>query len=103
MAVYQSALKLMYVDKFLERIRDLFAEHYSPRTYSYPTFEGHFKRELTKAEQRTEIRLKPKQPVAGNLVKRKVDLPKLVMTGYWESSQGKLNACSRFKRMASIS
>lgn len=71
-AVYQSALKLMYVDNLLEKIKGLFAEEYSPRRFSYPDFEGHFKRELEKAEQASESRIKPSQPVQGNLTNRKV-------------------------------
>ena len=73
-AVYQNALKLMYVDKLLQRVKDLFAVHYSPKKYSYPEFEGHFKRELELAEQASETRLKPRQQVQGNLTNRKVDL-----------------------------
>ena len=63
----------MYVDVLLERIRDLFSAQYSPKKFSYPAFEGPFKRELEKAEQRTESRLKPSQHLAnGNLTNRKV-------------------------------
>ena len=74
-AVYQSALKLMYVDKLLQRIKNIFAEQYSPKKFSYVDFEGHFKRELEKAEQIPDTRLKPQQPVQGSLTNRKVSPP----------------------------
>ena len=50
-AVYQSALKLMYVDKLLERVRSLFVDQYKPNKYEYVTFDGVFKKELEKAEK----------------------------------------------------
>ena len=71
-AVYQSALKLMYVDKLLQRVKSLFAEQYSPKKFSYVDFEGQFKRELEKAEQVSDTRLKAQQPLQGNLTNRKV-------------------------------
>lgn len=71
-AVYQSALKLMYVDKLLQRVKSLFAEQYSPKKFSYVDFEGQFKRELEKAEQVSDSRLKAQQPLQGNLTNRKV-------------------------------
>lgn len=73
-AVYQSALKLMYVDKLLQRVKSIFSEQYSPKKFSYANFEGQFKRELEKAEQISETRLKPQQPVQGNLTNRKVHI-----------------------------
>ena len=51
-AVYQSALKLTYVDGLLARVKEVFADNYHPKSYDYITFESSFKRELDKAEQR---------------------------------------------------
>ena len=65
----------MYVDKLLQRVKNIFAEQYSPQKFSYVDFEGQFKRELEKAEQIAETRLKPHQPVQGNLTNRKVYSP----------------------------
>lgn len=73
-AVYQNALKLMYVEKLLQRVKDIFADQYSPRKYSYPEFEGQFKRELEKAEQTHDVRSRPQQASQGNLTQRKVSL-----------------------------
>lgn len=72
MAVYQSALKLLYVDKLLERVRDVFSKHYTPKKYDYVAFEAAFKRELAKAEQKVELRPKQPQQQQGNLTQRKV-------------------------------
>ena len=62
----------MYVDKLLQRIKSIFAEQYSPKKFSYVTFEGQFKRELEKAEQVSDTRPKAQQPLQGNLTNRKV-------------------------------
>jgi hypothetical protein len=71
-AVYQNTLKLMYVDKLLARVKELFSKQFSPKKYDYHMFEAHFKRELEKAEQKAESRRRPQQFVQGNLTQRKV-------------------------------
>lgn len=71
-AVYQNTLKLMYVDKLLARVKELFSKQFSPKKYDYRMFEGQFKRELEKAEQRADMRQRPQQSAQGNLTQRKV-------------------------------
>lgn len=41
-AVYQKALKLLYVDELLERAARAFAPRYRPGVYSYPEFDPQF-------------------------------------------------------------
>jgi len=74
-AVYQNTLKLMYVDKLLARVKELFSKEFSPKKYEYHMFEAQFKRELEKSEQRAESRQRPQQSVQGNLAQRKVACP----------------------------
>ena len=74
-AVYQHTLKLLYVDKLLARVKELFSKQYSPKKYDYHTFEGQFKKELEKAEQRADTRQRmQQQPMQGNLTHRKVPM-----------------------------
>jgi signal recognition particle receptor subunit alpha len=49
-AVYQRALKLLYVDDLLERVKQEFAVHYKPNVYDYKQFEKTFQRLLKEAE-----------------------------------------------------
>ena len=42
-AVYQRALKLLYVDALLERVRADFSRQYSPKRYDYASFEELFR------------------------------------------------------------
>lgn len=71
-AVYQSALKLAYVERLLERVKHLFEEEYTPNKFDYALFEATFRKELEKAEKATEIRPKAINPANGNLIHRKV-------------------------------
>lgn len=41
-AVYQKALKLLYVDELLERANKAFSPHYRPGCYAYPEFDAGF-------------------------------------------------------------
>lgn len=70
-AVYQSALKLLYVEELLQRTKAVFSQHYTPKQYDYAAFEGAFKRELEKAETR-DFAPRPVKQAQGNLVQRKV-------------------------------
>ena len=71
-AVYQSALKLAYVDRLLEKVKGIFTEEYSPKKYEYSSFEVAFKRELAKAEKAAEIRPNAMNGTHGNIVNGKV-------------------------------
>ena len=42
-AVYQRALKLLYVDALLQRVRADFAQQYAPKRYDYASFEELFR------------------------------------------------------------
>ena len=77
-AVYQSALKLLYVDKLLERVRELFAEQYTPKEYDYVAFETAFKKELERAEKYADPRSRPGNRLQGNLTHRKVERARVV-------------------------
>eukprot|EP00891_Asterochloris_glomerata_P006558 jgi/Astpho2/6558/e_gw1.00099.7.1_t len=52
-AVYQRALKLLYVDDLLERVKEDFKGHYKPDVYDYKQFEETFQRLLKEAEDST--------------------------------------------------
>jgi hypothetical protein len=41
-AVYQKALKLLYVDELLERANRAFSPRYSPDCFAYPEFDATF-------------------------------------------------------------
>lgn len=41
-AVYQKALKLLYVDELLERMNRAFAPRYKPGCFEYPDFDATF-------------------------------------------------------------
>lgn len=41
-AVYQKALKLLYVDELLERVNKAFAPRYKPGVFEYPEFDATF-------------------------------------------------------------
>lgn len=41
-AVYQKALKLLYVDELLERLNRAFSTRYSPGCFEYPEFDATF-------------------------------------------------------------
>jgi len=90
-AVYQNTLKLMYVDKLLARVKELFSKQFSPKKYDYRMFEGQFKRELEKAEQRADMRQRPQQSAQGNLTQRKGggrSNGSLALAGQESSSEG---------------
>ena len=42
-AVYQRALKLLYVDALLQRVKADFAQQYAPKRYDYASFEELFR------------------------------------------------------------
>lgn len=42
MAVYQKALKLLYVDELLERVNKAFAPRFKPGVFEYPEFDASF-------------------------------------------------------------
>lgn len=41
-AVYQKALKLLYVDELLERANKAFAPRFRPGVFEYPEFDAQF-------------------------------------------------------------
>lgn len=58
-AVYQRALKLLYVDNLLEAVKQEFADSYfKPKQYDYPKFEATYKRLLAEAEARADAALR---------------------------------------------
>lgn len=58
-AVYQRALKLLYVDELLEAVKQEFATtQYKAKQYDYPKFEASFKRMLAEAEARADAAVK---------------------------------------------
>ena len=46
-AVYQRALKLLYVDALLQRVKADFAQQYAPKRYDYASFEELFRCRLS--------------------------------------------------------
>lgn len=58
-AVYQRALKLLYVDNLLEAVKQEFADSYfKPKQYDYPKFEATYMRLLAEAEARADAALR---------------------------------------------
>ncbi len=73
-AVYQRALKLLYVDDLLERMKAEFPKHYQVKCYNYPAFTDSFEKaraELEAAADASKRGVQPKPPLH-----RKVSLPK---------------------------
>jgi signal recognition particle receptor subunit alpha len=58
-AVYQRALKLLYVDELLERVTKSFAPKYSPDCFSYPEFDASFQRLLRECEAKADASRRP--------------------------------------------
>lgn len=58
-AVYQRALKLMYVDALLERVRADFSVHYNAGRFNYATFDENFRSALREAEAQADAARKP--------------------------------------------
>ncbi len=54
MAVYQRALKLLYVDELLARMKAEFPAHYKPKHYDYPAFTDAFERARAELEASAE-------------------------------------------------
>ena len=75
-AVYQRALKLLYVDELLARLKAEFPAHYKPKQFDYPAFTDAFERARAELEAGAEAagRHRGQQaPRAG--IGRKVRLP----------------------------
>ena len=53
-AVYQRALKLLYVDELLARLKAEFPAHYKPKRYDYPAFTDAFERARAELEAGAE-------------------------------------------------
>ncbi len=71
-AVYQRALKLLYVDELLERMKAEFPKHYQPKCFDYPAFTDSFEKaraELEGAADANKRGVQPKPPLP-----RKVNL-----------------------------
>ncbi|EIE23438.1 SRP54-domain-containing protein [Coccomyxa subellipsoidea C-169] len=49
-AVYQRALKLLYVDELLERMKAEFPKHYQPKCFDYPAFTDSFEKARAELE-----------------------------------------------------
>jgi Signal recognition particle, alpha subunit, N-terminal len=65
-AVYQRALKLLYVDDLLEAVKQEFAtSQYKAKQYDYPKFEASFKRLLAEAEARADATLRDRSNTRG--------------------------------------
>ncbi|CAL8472252.1 g11794 [Coccomyxa elongata] len=65
-AVYQRALKLLYVDDLLERMKAEFPKHYQPKCYDYPAFTDSFEKaraELEAAADASKRGVQPKPPL----------------------------------------
>lgn len=60
-AVYQKALKLLYVDELLERLNKSFAPRYKPGCFEYPGFDASFQRLLKDCEEKAEAAKRPSQ------------------------------------------
>ncbi|GAB4818620.1 hypothetical protein N2152v2_005666 [Parachlorella kessleri] len=58
-AVYQKALKLLYVDELLERVRKEFSPRYKPNCYEYKDFDATFQRIIKGCEERAEAARRP--------------------------------------------
>jgi hypothetical protein len=68
-AVYQKALKLMYVDELLERVKAEFALLYKPDTRTkYSSFDQTFRQMLKQAENQAEAMAK--RPLANGVAIR---------------------------------
>lgn len=63
-AVYQKALKLLYVDELLERVNKAFAPRYKPGVFEYPEFDATFQRLLKDCEEKAEAAKRPSQQQA---------------------------------------
>lgn len=58
-AVYQKALKLLYVDELLERVNRSFSPRFKPGVYEYPEFDATFQRLLKDCEEKAELAKRP--------------------------------------------
>ncbi|KAL4443319.1 hypothetical protein ABPG75_011056 [Micractinium tetrahymenae] len=63
-AVYQKALKLLYVDELLERVNKAFAPRFRPGVFEYPEFDAAFQRLLKDCEEKAEAAKRPSQQLA---------------------------------------
>ena len=57
-AVYQRALKVLYVDELLEALKAEFPKHYQPKRYDYPAFADGFERLRARLEAAAESKQK---------------------------------------------
>eukprot|EP00884_Botryococcus_braunii_P015301 jgi/Botrbrau1/2454/Bobra.0226s0013.1 len=65
-AVYQRALKLLYVDDLLEAVKQEFAtSQFKLKQYDYPKFDASFKRILAEAEARADATLRDRSSARG--------------------------------------
>ena len=64
-AVYQRALKLMYVDSLLERVKAEFSVQYSPKRFDYAAFDADFRSALREAEAQADAAKRPGAIQAG--------------------------------------
>ncbi|KAK9815382.1 hypothetical protein WJX72_002707 [[Myrmecia] bisecta] len=74
-AVYQKALKLLYVEELLERVKSEFAAIYKPREYNYGRFETSFKAALAQCEAEADAakRAPPQVPAKAYVSKKGID------------------------------
>lgn len=61
-AVYQRALKLLYVDELLERVKQEFSHQYKPDQFKYKAFEESFQQMLKDAESSADVSKRSVQP-----------------------------------------
>ena len=71
-AVYQSTLKLLYVDELLERVKQEFVVQYKPKGFQYDAFDASFQKALHKAENSVDISKQMGQAPQRGLINRKV-------------------------------
>lgn len=63
-AVYQRALKLLYVDELLQRVKQEFSQQYKPDQFKYKAFEESFRQMLKDAENSADMSKHSAQPAA---------------------------------------
>ena len=61
-AVYQKALKLLYVDDLLDRVSKSFSPKYKVDCYAYPEFDAPFQKMLRDCEAKAEAARRPSGP-----------------------------------------
>lgn len=63
-AVYQRALKLLYVEELLERMKAEFPQHYQPKCCDYPAFTDSFEKARAELEAAADASKRGVQPKA---------------------------------------